>query len=454
MWYDSGPRVSYHSHDLNPDPMKSREIKSDLNRRQFLGRSAKNAAGVAAGVVGLSASVARADQSKVVRVGIIGVRNQGRTLAQRLAAMSDVEVAALCDVDMTLVPAAMKAVEEQASTPRWEPDFRRILDDKTIDAVVIATPDHWHAVMAVMACQAGKDVYVEKPVSHTVQEGERLVAAARAYDCVVQSGLQQRSGEHFKSAIETVRSGKLGTVRLAKAWISNARKPLPRRRDESVPQGVNYDLWLGPATERSFSSNQFHHHWHSFWDFGTGELGNWGVHLLDVARWGLELDLPARISASGGQYVFQGQHETPDTLMVNFDYPDHTIAWEHRLWSNHGNEGRGSGVSFFGEKGTLVVDRSGWKVYDSKERLTSDTSDQLGAHLQNFVDCIRSRNRPNADIEIGHTSTTMCHLGNIAFRVGHEVRFDQVSQSFFDSPDADLLLSKSYRAPWSLPSIG
>lgn len=434
--------------------MKSRELKSDLNRRQFLGRSAKNAAGVAAGVVGLSASVARADHSKVIRVGIIGVRNQGRALAQRMAAMDDVEVAALCDIDMSLVPAAMKAVEGQATTARWEADFRRVLDDQSIDAVVIATPDHWHAVMAVMACQAGKDVYVEKPVSHTVEEGQRLVEAAQTYGSVVQSGLQQRSGEHFKSAIETVQSGKLGSVQLAKAWISNSRKPLPRRRDESIPQGVNYDMWLGPANERSFSTNQFHYHWHWFWDFGTGELGNWGVHLLDVARWGLGLELPDRISASGGQYVFKGQQETPDTLMVNFDYPEHTICWEHRLWSNHGNEGRGSGVAFYGDKGTLVVDRSGWKVYDSKERLTSDTSDQLGAHLQNFVDCIRTRKRPNADIEIGHTSTTMCHLGNIAFRVGHEVKFDQTTQQFVDSPDADALLAKTYRDPWTLPSIG
>lgn len=433
--------------------MKPRDIQSDLNRRQFLGRSAKNAAGVAVGMVGLSASAALADSSRTVRVGVIGVRNQGRTLAQRLAAMHDVEVAALCDVDLSLVPAAMKAVEGQATTPRWEADFRRILDDKSIDAVVIATPDHWHALMAIMACQAGKDVYVEKPVSHTVHEGRLLLATARDHDRVVQSGLQQRSGAHFQSAIDTVRSGKLGTVRLAKAWISNARKPLARRRDEPIPQGVNYDLWLGPAHERAFSSNQFHYHWHWFWDFGTGELGNWGVHLLDVARWGLGLGLPDRVSASGGQYVLQGEQETPDTLMVNFDYPNHTIAWEHRLWSNHGNEGRGSGVAFHGDKGTLVVDRSGWKVYDSKEQLTSDTSDQLGAHLQNFVDCIRTRKRPNADIEIGHLSTTMCHLGNIAFRVGHEVRFDQQTQAFVDAPDADALLSKAYRDPWSLPSI-
>jgi predicted dehydrogenase len=434
--------------------MKPRDLKLDLNRRQFLGRSAKNAAGVAAGVVGLSASVARGDRSSDVRVGIIGVRNQGRTLAQRLAQMADVEVAALCDVDMSLVPAAMKAVDAQTKTPRWEADFRRILDDETIDAVVIATPDHWHALMAIMACQAGKDVYVEQPVSHTIEEGTLLLSAARKYERVVQSGLQQRSGAHFQSAIETVQSGQLGHVRLAKAWVSNARKPLPKRRDEAVPQGVNYDLWLGPASEQAFNSNRFHYHWHWFWDFGTGELGNWGVHLLDIARWGLKLDLPSRVCASGGQYVFQGQQETPDTLMVQFDYPEHTISWEHRLWSNHGNEGRGSGVSFHGEKGTLVVDRSGWKVYDSKEPLTSDTSDQLGAHLENFIDCIRTRQRPNADIEIGHTSTTMCHLGNIAFRVGHEIRFDQQAQQFVDDPDADALLSKSYRDPWTLPSLG
>jgi len=437
--------------------MKSaEELRRDLSRRQFLGRSAQNAAGMAAGMVGLASTVARADRSEPVRVGIVGVRNQGRALAVRLAGMSDVSIAALCDVDNGQEPAVRHAISEvqpSAPAPRWETDFRRILDDPAINAVVIATPDHWHALMGVLACQAGKDVYLEKPVSLTVEEGQRLVAAARRYDRVMQVGLQQRSGTHFQSAMELVQSGRLGTVRLAKAWVANARRPLHHHRDEPVPTGIDYDLWLGPAPERPFNANRFHHHWQWFHDYGSGELGNWGVHLLDVARWGLNLDLPERVSASGGTYVFPEELEQPDTLLATFHWPHHTITWEHRLWTNHGLEGRGSGVSFHGDQGTLVIDRSGWKVYDSRDRLTSDASELAGAHLRNFVDCIRTRHRPSADIEIGHTSTALCHLAGIAWKLGREVRFDAATQTFPGDPAAAALLTKTYRDPWQLPQV-
>jgi predicted dehydrogenase len=435
--------------------MKNAEaLRRDLSRRQFLGRSAKNAAGVAAGMVGLSSTVAKADKSSPVRVGIIGVRNQGRNLASAFAKMPDVNVVSLCDVDSNLQAAAMTSVlEHQDTAPRWESDFRTVLDDPQVDAVVIATPDHWHALMGILAAQAGKDVYLEKPVSHTIEEGQRLVLAARENDQVMQTGLQQRSGSHFQSAVELVQSGKLGQVRLAKAWVAHSRKPFGKRADEAVPQGVDYDLWLGPSSERPFNAHRFHHHWQWFNEYGIGELGNWGVHLLDVARWGLQLELPERISASGGNYVFKSGQEMPDTLAATFHYPQHTILWEHRLWSNHGLEGRGSGVSFHGENGTLVVDRSGWKVYDSKERLTSDTSDQLNAHLRNFVDCIRTRQRPNADIEIGHLSTALCQLGNIAWMLNREVTFDSDSKTFGDDAQANQLLTKTYRDPWQLPDV-
>jgi predicted dehydrogenase len=428
--------------------------RSDLSRRQFLGRSAQNAAGVAAGMVGLSTTVARADRSQPVRVGVIGVRNQGHTLGTHLAGMDDVKLVALCDVDLSLQATAMKSVTDvQDSEPRWESDFRHLLDDDSIDAVVIATPDHWHAVMGVLACQAGKDVYLEKPVSHTIEEGRRLVDVARATDRVVQTGLQQRSGAHFQSAIELVQSGQLGTVRLAKTWVANKRKPIGTKLDEPAPENVDYDLWLGPAPERDFNANRFHHHWQWFHDYGTGELGNWGVHLLDIARWGLQLDYPTRVSASGGNYVFHGDQEMPDTLQATFQWPQHTITWEHRLWTNHGLEGRGSGVSFHGEKGTLVIDRSGWKVYDCKERLNADASELLGSHLRNFIDCVRTRQRPNADIEIGHTSTTLCHLGNAAWQLGRELSFDGESLSFGDDDEANALLTKTYRPQWQLPEV-
>lgn len=434
--------------------MKARPTHpSDLSRRQFLGHSARNAAGAAAGMVALSSKPGLSAPSETVRVGVIGVRSQGKNLAERLARMNGAEVVALCDVDSSLEAAARKVVgESQESVPVWHEDFRRVLDDDSIDAVVIATPDHWHALMGILACQAGKDVYLEKPVSHTIEEGHRLVEAARKYDRVMQTGLQQRSGSHFQSAIETVRSGKIGTVRFARAWIANARRPMKLKQDEAPPAGVNYDLWLGPAPQRAFNSNRFHHHWRSFLDYGTGELGNWGVHLLDVARWGLDIGLPERVSVSGGNYVFDGAIETPDTMVATFDYPDHTITWEHRLWSNHGVEGRGSGVAFHGERGTLIVDRSGWKVYDSRERLTADASELTNSHLQNFLHCLRHRETPSADIEIGHTSTMLCHLGIIAWKLGREIRFNSETGSLVDD-EAAALASKSYRDEWPLPEL-
>jgi predicted dehydrogenase len=433
-------------------------LKRAVNRRQFLGSSAKNAA-VAAGMVGLAgatavaASSTKATASERVRIATIGVRNQGKALTSHLASLPDVGIVALCDVDDSLRPTAMSAVGEGRPAPRWESDFRRVLDDRSIDAVVIATPDHWHAAMTILACQAGKDVYVEKPVSHNVREGQQMIAAARRSGRVVQSGLQQRSGTHFQSAVDFVRSGKLGAVHLAKAWTVHRRKPIGRKRDSTPPDGVDYDLWLGPAPARAFNANRFHYNWHWFWDYGTGELGNWGTHMLDVARWGLGVGLPNRVSATGGRFHFDDDQETPDTLVVQYAYPRATIVWEHRLWSTHGVEGRSAAAAFYGELGTLVVDRGGWKVYDFAETIASDSSEQPIAHLRNFVDCVKNRSRPAADIETGHVSSAMCHLGNIAYRVGREVTFMPETATFVGDRDANLLLSRSYRAGWELPSV-
>jgi predicted dehydrogenase len=433
-------------------------LKRAVNRRQFLGSSAKNAA-VAAGMVGLAgatavaASSAKSTASERVRMATIGVRNQGKSLTSHLATLADVEIVALCDVDESLRPTAMSAISEGRTTPRWESDFRRVLDDPSIDAVVIATPDHWHAAMTILACQAGKDVYVEKPVSHNVREGQQMVSAARRFGRVVQSGLQQRSGTHFQSAVDFVRSGKLGAVHLAKAWTVHRRKPIGRKRDSTPPDGVDYDLWLGPAPARAFNANRFHYNWHWFWDYGTGELGNWGTHMLDVARWGLGVGLPTRVSATGGRFHFDDDQETPDTLVVQYAYPRATIVWEHRLWSTHGVEGRSAAAAFYGELGTLVVDRGGWKVYDFAETIASDSSEQPIAHLRNFVDCVKSRSRPAADIETGHITSALCHLGNIAYRVGREVAFLPETATFPGDRDANLLLSRSYRAGWELPSV-
>jgi predicted dehydrogenase len=428
---------------------------SPINRRQFLGSSAKNAAGVAAGVVGLSAATSLADSANDrIRLAVIGVRGQGKELATSFSSLPGACIAAVCDVDESLLPAVSKSIEQlQGFAPRTERDFRRLLDDPEIDGVIIATPDHWHAVMMVMACQAGKDVYVEKPVSHALLEGERMVAAARRYDRIVQSGLQQRSGSHFQSAVEYVHSGKLGRVQLAKAWTAHLRKSIGHKADCITPQGVDYDLWLGPAQARSFNPNRFHHNWHWFWDYGTGELGNWGVHMLDVARWGLQVEWPTQVSATGGKHYFEDDQQTPDTLVVNYGFPGKTITWEHRLWSHHGIEGRSAAVAFYGDLGTLIVDRGGWKVYGQGESATSNSSDCGTPHHQNFLDAMRNRTRPTADIEIGHVSSAICHLGNIAYRTGRTLQYNSREHHFVRDPVADVLLTRDYRAAWELPSI-
>lgn len=426
-------------------------LKRDINRRRFLGQGAAGAAGMAASAVGIGGATAAEAPANQLRLGVIGVRSQGKTLAVDAARLPGVRVVSICDVDEAIRGRAAAAIADaQHSQPRQSSDFRRLLDDPEIDAVIIATPDHWHAAMTILACQAGKDVYVEKPVSQTIAEGEAMLAAAATHERVVQCGLQQRSGDHFRSAIELVHGGQIGNVRLAKAWSVHRRQNIGRKADATPPQGVDYDLWLGPAARQSFNPNRFHYHWRWNWEYGTGELGNWGPHLLDIARWGLNVELPQRIAASGGRLYFDDDQQTPDTLTVTYSYPETTIVWEHRLWTQHGIEGRSAAVAFYGDNGTLVVDRSGWKVYDRNESLTAGASELRQAHLADFANAVRTRSTPNCDLRTGHISSTLCQLGNIAYRVGHEVAFDATTHRF-DTNDANALRTREYRPEWTLP---
>lgn len=424
---------------------------SGCSRRQFLGRSAQQAAGVAAGMVGLSSAVANGElASDRVRIGLIGLRNQGKSLAETLLGFSDVEIAALCDVDPQQFSPVLNMVSaSQHGSPRCESDFRRLLDDPSLDAVAIATPDHWHAWMTVLACQAGKDVYLESPATHHAGEGTAILAAANHSRSIVQTGLQERSGIHFQSAVEAIRSGKLGTVQFARAWVVHRRKPIGLKTDAAPPEGVDYRQWLGPATARPFNPNRFHFNWRWFWEYGGGELAHWGVHWLDVARWGLGVELPRRVSAIGGKQAFADDQETPDTLSVQYDFGGPTIVWEHRLWSGHGVENRSSGVAFYGERGTLVVDRGGWKIYDAAESQTADGHELLTPHLRNFVDCVKSRQTPVADAATGIASSTLCHLGNASYRLGREIRLEEIE----GDAEAKAMLFPPNRTGWNLSMI-
>jgi predicted dehydrogenase len=414
-----------------------------IDRRTFLG-----AAGALASFGKFAGS---APASERLRLGVIGVRGRGAELASEFAKRADCEVVALCDVDDASFKKPVAAVEKIAGrAPRTEKDFRKLLDDKEIDAVVNATPDHWHALVAVMACQAGKDVYTEKPASHNVVEGRRMVEAARKYKRVVQMGVQRRSMPHVIEATRFVREGGIGKVGMARAWILQKRPAIGPGKPAEVPPGVDYAMWQGPALDRPFMSNRFHYNWHWFWNWGTGELGNNGIHGLDVARWGLGVDAPLTVASSGGRFIFDDR-EVPDTQVVTYEFPKACLVWEHRLYDKHPLEGLGFGIAFYGDNGVLTIDEKGWKVQDGPEA-GGKATEGLSAHLANFVDCVKTRNNPNGDIEIGHLSTRLCHLGNIAHRVGRKLSFDAATESFPGENEANALLSREYSSRFEMPS--
>jgi predicted dehydrogenase len=433
-----------------------------VNRRAFLKGSVASVAGLSARSYARAADAA----NEKVALAVIGIGStvpgsvggRGRQLIPPFAGFKDVDIAYLCDVDDSFFPFGQKLLAaRQRPEARIEKDLRRVLEDKNVDAVVVAMPDHWHALATIWACQAGKHVYVEKPASHNLSEGRRMVEAARKYYRVVQVGTQSRSSASLARAAELIRSGKLGKTPAARAWIGGSRPNIGKAPDAAVPAGVDYNLWLGPAPERAFSSNRFHYRWHWLWDYGTGELGNNGIHALDRLRWILDLDAPTRVVAAGGKYFYDDDQETPDTMTVTYEFPTCSITWEHRVWS----KGTGSGAEVYGEHGTLVFGREGWRVEKGIE--ASDPGDPKGrgtedsVHQRNFIDCIKSSSgstvsRPNADIEEGHKSTRLCHLGNIAFRTGRAVRFDAHTETCVHDAEANRLLGRSYRAPFVVPT--
>jgi predicted dehydrogenase len=418
---------------------------ASLPRRRFLATST-----AAVGALSAATAAGAADKpNERIRLAIMGVRGRGRDLLRSFSAFPDADIAYVCDPDENVVPAALRALDpRQRQAPRVERDFRRALEDRGVTALVVAAPDHWHALATVWACEAGKHVYVEKPISHNLIEGRRMVEAARRHNHVVQVGTQRRSAPHAASAAELVRSGRLGRVPFARAWIAGNRPSIGRQPDGQPPRGVDYDLWLGPAPRRPFNPNRFHYNWHWNWDYGTGELGNNGIHGLDLVRQLLDLDAPTRICAGGGKLFYEDDQQTPDTHVVTFDFPGTTVLWEHRIWSRTGLEGQSWGVALYAARGTLLFTDRGWQVSDGIEA-SDRPSDAQRPHLRNFLDCVRSGRRPNADIEQGHKSTRLCHLGNIAYRTGRALRFDARTETCAADAEANRLLGRTYRAPYT-----
>jgi predicted dehydrogenase len=385
-------------------------------------------------------------------------------------AQPDARVAYVCDPDQTRAERA----KEATGADRAVADMRAILDDRAVDAVVIASCDHWHAPAAILACKAGKHVYVEKPCSHNVREGRLMVEAARKHNRVMQHGTQSRSSPSRQKAVEILRSGAIGEVLIAKHVNSQRRANIGHRSPSEPPPHLDYDLWVGPAEWRPYQSNFVHYHWHWFFNFGTGDIGNDGVHGIDVARWGLGVEThPSFVTGYGSKLFFDDDQEFPDTYNITFEYPGsgpssgeapssvsewtgekRLLVYEQRIWSPYRQDPEGNSVFFYGTKGMLTIGRSGIRVFGENNKLVSreELSGQDDAHQRDFLDAIKEGRRPNADVEIGHLSSSLCHLGNIVARVGRAIRFDAVKEQVVGDDQANALVRRKYREDhWAVP---
>lgn len=428
-------------------------MSDQINRRTFLERAA--AGGLTLSIAPSLQTVRGADApTEKIIVGIIGTGGRGRSLSESYARISGAEVAYVCDVDKERVQDARATVEtHQERSPKAVGDFRRILDDDAVDAVVIATPDHWHAPAAVLALSAGKHVYVEKPCSHNPREGELLVEAAKKSQRVVQMGNQRRSWDNVVEGIHQVKTGRIGDVHFSRGWYANTRGSIGHGKNTSPPSHLDFELWQGPAPRRAYQDNLLHYNWHWFWNWGTGEAGNNGVHALDLCRWGLDVDYPVRVSSSGGRYYWDDDWQTPDTHTLTFDFPGEKSAmWEGRSCNGLGHHGAGFGASFHGSEGSVVITGNGYTVYDPDNNRVSEAYrgdfDIDVDHIQNFLDAIRGAAEPNAPIEGGHKSTLLCHLGNIAHRTGRTLHCDSSNGHILDDREAKQYWTREYHPKW------
>jgi len=444
------------------------------NRRRFLTHTAAATAGLA---FMPRATRAQGSANETINVAILGIRGdnkghptwtargRGQDHYEHLSQISNVRITHVVDIDERHFKTSLPFLKTKyGGDPKTETDFRRVLENKDVDAITIAAPDHWHALMTIWACEAGKDVYCEKPISHNIVEGRRMIEAARRNKRVVQVGTQRRSGAVAAKAAQFLRDGGLGKIYAGKTIVYRQRDPIGVVANSQVPPGVHYDLWLGAAPSRPFNENHFHYHWHFLWEYGTGDLGNTGVHSLDVTRWLIgKQEHPRTVYCAGGLYEAGAPTDqtTPNTQYATYQYADGTeLHCDLRNWYTGPPEAQG--VYIYGAKGWLKLGEDKAQVYFGKKNepgpaITADEKGDSGqSHFQNFIDCIRSRKSENlrAPIEEGHLSTTLCHLGNIAYRVGRSLKFDGATERFIGDSEADSLLGRKYRAPYSLSESG
>ena len=450
-----------------------------MQRRQFI----QKASGTA--LVSAAAFSRILGANDRLNVALIGCGERGRLDADLLRQVPGVSIVAVCDVYQAHAAAAKTW---SGTGCQSYSDFRKLLEQKEIDAVLVATPDHWHAAITVLACQAGKDVYVEKPLAHSVCEGRKMVEAARRYNRVVQTGTQQRSAPHTQQAAEIVRSGQLGPVHFVRVWnyLNMSPDGIGQSADSAPPAGLDWDFYLGPAPEVPFNKNRFLGSYRWFWDYAGGMATDYGTHRLDSVHQIMGVDAPQSAVAAGGRYELKDGAETPDVLQITYEYPGFVLSYEASMLNDHGcggrtpgkkyyltrtSDDRPHGMAFYGTNGSLFVDRVGFEVYPeprgesgpgavtsagaSTEGFRTEPVEVAGAdstalHLKNFIECVRSRQKPVADVEIGHHSTTVPHLGNIAFRTGHKIHWEAEREVIAGDAMATGLLDRSARKPWDL----
>lgn len=442
------------------------------NRRDFIKKVAVTSAGIAIGAraFGFNAKSYKniIGANDRIHIAAIGLNGRGNSMVGTIAKQKNTEISCVCDVDSRTMPKAINSIMKagQINTPKSEKDCRKVLEDKSIDAIYIATPDHWHAPLTIMGCQAGKHVYVEKPLSHNPREGEIAIAAARKYDRIVQMGAQRRSAPILTQGIEQLHKGIIGRVYLAKTWYTNKRKST-FLKPGTVPSWLDYELWQGPAPRMPYQDGLIHYNWHWFWNYGTGEALNNGTHEVDVARWGLGVEYPTRVTSVGGRYHYQDDWQTPDTQIITMDYPGRvSLMWECRSSNGRAIEGSDRGIIFYGEKGSLDTGGDSYKVYDNDGNLINEVkslivegavegrntaSPSLGMdslHVADFLDAIRNNRRPNCDVELGHKSIVGMQLGNIAWRVGRDLKIDPTNGHIIDDNEAQKLWGRTYEKGW------
>ena len=429
-----------------------------MNRRNFFISTAAAAA---------ASQTVFANPNDTIRVATIGLRGRGKDHIKEITGQPNVELVALCDVDKKILDDRAASLEKQTGKkPQIFTDYRKLLEDKSIDAISIATPNHWHTLMTIQGCQAGKDVYVEKPCSHNIFEAKQIVAAARKYNRMVQQGSQSRSSVALQDGVQKMRDGLLGDLYLSRGLCYKWRDTIGRKPVSDAPSYVDYDLWTGPAPKKPFTENRFHYNWHWFWDFGNGDLGNQGIHEVDIARWGLGVKFPTRATAIGGKFMFDDDQETPNTLNCAFEFHDNgkrqMMEFEVRHWmSNHeggisegGKSPNTIGNLFYGSKGYMAI--AGYNKYSfflGKEGEPGPTMTKGGSHFANFFAAVRDRKREtlSAEIEEGAASTVLVHLANISYRVGRTVNFDPKKMTITGDADAAALMTREYRKPFVVP---